>query len=52
MLTPFRKNPLHDQYSHGADAFRMIALGVQETRQVKQKSVKYQQFGQPHSWMG
>ena len=48
----FSKNPLHDQYSHGADAFRMIALGVQETRQVKQKRVNYQQFGQPHSWMG
>ena len=48
----FSKNPLHDQYSHGADAFRYIGLGVQETRQVKQKRVNYQQFGQPHSWMG
>ena len=48
----FSKNPLHDQYSHGADAFRMIALGVQETRQIKQKRINYQQFGQPHSWMG
>ena len=48
----FSKNPLHDQYSHGADAFRYIGLGVQETRQVKQKRVNYQQFGQQHSWMG
>ena len=48
----FSKNPVHDQYSHGADAFRMVALGVQETRQPKQKRVNYQQFGQPHSWMG
>ena len=48
----FSKNPLHDQYSHGADAFRMIALGVQETRQTKQKRVNYNSFGQPLSWMG
>jgi phage terminase large subunit len=44
----FSKNPLHDQYSHGADAFRMIALGVQETRPRRPKQVNY---APPQSWM-
>jgi len=44
----FSKNPLHDQYSHGADAFRMVALGVQETRPRRPKQVNY---APPQSWM-
>jgi len=44
----FSKNPLHDQYSHGADAFRYIALGVQETRPRKPKQIQY---AHPQSWM-
>jgi len=44
----FSKNPLHDQYSHGADAFRYIALGVQETRPKQPKRVNY---APPQSWM-
>ena len=44
----FSKNPLHDQYSHGADAFRMVALGVQETRPKRPKQVNY---APPQSWM-
>jgi phage terminase large subunit len=44
----FSKNPLHDQYSHGADAFRYIGLGVQETRPKRAKQVNY---APPQSWM-
>jgi len=47
----FSKNPLHDQYSHGADAFRYIALGVQETRPRKPRQ-QVPSYGQPLSWMG
>ncbi len=28
----FSKNPLHDDYSHGADAFRYFAVGIAEPR--------------------
>jgi len=44
----FSKSPLHDQYSHGADAFRYIGLVVNEPRKVK-KQTTYQL---PTSWMG
>jgi phage terminase large subunit len=44
----FSKSPLHDQYSHGADAFRYIGLVVNEPRKVK-KQTTYQL---PSSWMG
>ena len=44
----FSRNPLHDQYSHGADAFRYISLGVQETRPKRAKQVNY---APPQSWM-
>ena len=44
----FSKSPLHDQYSHGADAFRYIGLVVNEPRRVK-KQTTYQL---PPSWMG
>ena len=44
----FSKNPLHDQYSHGADAFRYIGLGVQETRPKRAKQVNYAPL---QSWM-
>lgn len=33
----FSRNPLHDQYSHGADAFRYIALMVNERAKPKPK---------------
>jgi phage terminase large subunit len=36
----FSKEPLHDLYSHGADAFRYIALMVKERRQVKKTVVQ------------
>ena len=37
----FSKNPLHDQYSHGADAFRYIGLMIQEKKVVKRTQVNY-----------
>ena len=44
----FGKQPLHDQYSHGADAFRYIGLMVNEPKQgKKQKNT----FVVPSSWM-
>jgi len=33
----FSRNPMHDRYSHGADAFRYIALMVREPAKVKKK---------------
>jgi phage terminase large subunit len=43
----FSRNPLHDHYSHGADAFRYIALMIKEP--VKRKK---QQVATAGSWMG
>ena len=37
----FSKNPLHNQYSHGADAFRYIGLMIQEKKVVKRTQVNY-----------
>jgi phage terminase large subunit len=48
----FSKNPLHDQYSHGADAFRYVALGVQETRVKRNPRPDISRYGgQPLGWM-
>jgi phage terminase large subunit len=45
----FSKTPLHDQYSHGADAFRYIGLAVQERKPVKKQT----NYGAGiSSWMG
>ena len=43
----FSKSPLHDHYSHGADAFRYIGLMVNEPKQRK----KQQTFTLPTNWM-
>ncbi len=43
MLKP---RPVHDEHSHSADAFRYMAIGIQEQKQPKRSS-----FGQV-SWMG
>jgi phage terminase large subunit len=43
----FSRNPLHDQYSHGADAFRYIALMIKEPAKRK-KSAQIANVG---SWM-
>ena len=44
----FSKNPLHDQYSHGADAFRYIALMIKEPTSRKKQRVVAEGAG----WMG
>ena len=44
----FSKNPLHDQYSHGADAFRMLGLMVNEPKKRAPPRPSYQL---PNSWM-
>jgi phage terminase large subunit len=43
----FSKNPLHDIYSHGADAFRYIGLVVTEPKKAKKKAAYVPQT----SWM-
>ncbi len=44
----FSKQPLHDQYSHGADAFRYIGLMIKEPTKAKKRPVMAQAGG----WMG
>jgi len=43
----FSQKPLHDNYSHGADAFRYIGLMIKEPKQAKKKQINYQ----VSSWM-
>ena len=45
----FSQKPLHDNYSHGADAFRYIGLMVNEPRKPTKQKQTYQL---PSSWMG
>lgn len=47
----FSKNPLHNWASHGADAFRMLALAVREPRKAKPKTVQIN-YGGASAWMG
>ena len=44
----FSRTPLHDQYSHGADAFRMLGLMIQEPKKLVVKKPVYE----PANWMG
>jgi phage terminase large subunit len=46
----FSKTPIHDQYSHGADAFRYIGLMINEPKQ-RRAPRQPQQYGTAHSWM-
>lgn len=46
----FSRNPLHDQYSHGADAFRYIALMVNEPRKPVRKARVFVPE-HSHAWM-
>ena len=46
----FSRQPLHDQYSHGADAFRYIGLMINEPK--PRRKVQAQNYGQPLGWMG
>lgn len=36
----YRKQPRHDQHSHGADAFRTLAVGLRETSTISSKDRK------------
>ena len=47
----FSRNPLHDQYSHGADAFRYIGLMINEPKE-RRKPKPLPMYGSQHSWMG
>ena len=47
----FSRNPLHDHYSHGADAFRMIGLMVNEPRKPVKKQLNQQLYASNLSWM-
>jgi len=44
----FSRTPLHDQYSHGADAFRMLGLMIQEPKKIVVKKPVYEHA----NWMG
>ena len=44
----FSRTPLHDQYSHGADAFRMLGLMIQEPKKLVVKKPVYEHA----NWMG
>jgi phage terminase large subunit len=44
----FSRTPLHDQYSHGADAFRMLGLMIQEPKKMVVKKPVFE----PANWMG
>jgi len=46
----FSKTPLHDQYSHGADAFRYIGLMINEPKPRRKQTPQY--HGGSHAWMG
>ena len=46
----FSRQPLHDIYSHGADAFRYIGLMINEPK--PKRRVQNQNYGQPLGWMG
>jgi len=45
----FSRTPLHDVYSHGADAFRYIGLMIQDKKEQK---VRKQTYTPGVSWMG
>ena len=45
----FSKIPLHDNYSHGADAFRYIGLMINEPRKPAKSKAAY---SVPAGWMG
>ena len=46
----FSRTPLHDNYSHGADAFRYIGLMVNEPRQARRPKANAN-YGSDYSWM-
>ena len=47
----FSRNPLHDNYSHGADAFRYIAYAISEPKTMSKKK-PHTHYNIGNSWMG
>jgi phage terminase large subunit len=41
----FRERPLHDWASHGADAFRYLAMGLREGREERMPKIRYDDRG-------
>ena len=48
----FSRTPLHDQYSHGADAFRYLGMMVNEPRGRQRQKPQPQYYGGSQGWMG
>lgn len=49
----YSKNPLHDENSHGADAFRMMAVSLKEPkRATAPKVAKPRTYAPAGAWMG
>ena len=48
----FSRTPLHDHFSHGADAFRYIGLMVNEPRGRQRQKQPPQHYGGNNAWMG
>jgi phage terminase large subunit len=48
----YSNNPLHDWASHGADAFRYLAMALREVVKKPQKEIKPRPRVGAQSWMG
>jgi len=48
----FRNTPLHDYWSHGADAFRMMAVAIQDNTTKKPTGTTERMSYGPQGWMG
>lgn len=46
----FRSAPVHDQHSHGADAFRMLAMGGREARDPERASRRAARPAKHYGW--
>jgi hypothetical protein len=40
MKQVFKKQPVHDQASHGADSFASLAVGIKESREFRERDIK------------
>ena len=40
-LDEFKSTPIHDQWSHGADAFRYLCLGIKQVPKAKEITYKF-----------
>jgi len=40
-LDEFKPTPIHDQWSHGADAFRYLCLGIKQSPKAKEITYKF-----------